>query len=101
MYYSIGAGSINSTTAGFVPGGNMATVAMLKGKGYEVHAIVGCDSIGTLRKLFAAPEPFVAAAVAHAHAIGLNGYNLDFEPYGPASNLQSGVTNADGLKYVA
>ena len=99
VLYSIGAGGV-AANGSFTRSGSAATVARLKAANFGVHAIIGCGSIDTLRRLFSNPNPFITAAVAAAKDLGLDGYNLDFEPYG-AVNLQAGVTNDDGLAYAA
>ena len=81
IYYSVGAGSVNATSAGFTAGGNKTLIASMKASGIKVHSIVGCGSIATLREVFATPTPFIEEAVAAAAEYGLDGFNLDFEPY--------------------
>jgi hypothetical protein len=45
-----------------------------------VHAIMGCSNITLLRTLFASPTSFITDAVTAAVDLGLDGFNLDFEP---------------------
>jgi len=99
VYYSVGAGSVNASNAHFVKGGDKALIARMRGKGWKVHSIVGCGSITTLRSLFADPQPFISGAIENAVELGLDGYNLDFEPYDSPIKIPSSATNADGLAY--
>ena len=48
--------------------------------GYKVHAIMSCGNITTLRTLLDSPDDFITDAVNAAQELGLDGFNLDFEP---------------------
>jgi hypothetical protein len=41
---------------------------------------MGCSNITLLRTLFASPTSFITDAVTAAVDLGLDGFNLDFEP---------------------
>lgn len=103
IYYSIGGYSIG-------PGGSFAgsqngtLVKEMKGMGIKLHATVGATNITSLRELFKAPQPYIDAAVKAAVASGIDGYNLDWEPYVKGMTKwtpgdEGDVNNQDGLAY--
>eukprot|EP00038_Savillea_parva_P009726 m.185453 g.185453 ORF g.185453 m.185453 type:complete len:325 (-) comp16453_c0_seq1:58-1032(-) len=97
IHYSVGAGRVlpNGT---YENSGNKTLIASLKSHGYIVHSIMGCGNISALRMVFDSQEEFISDAVNGAVALGLDGINLDFEPYS-AGGGRIGVTNADGMRY--
>ena len=103
VYYSFGGLSVGA--GGQFQGSQNATlIKEMKGMGIKVYATVGATNITTLRSIFKEPQPYIEAAVKSAVASGIDGYNLDWEPYVKGMTKwtpgdEGDVDNSDGLAY--
>jgi hypothetical protein len=103
VYYSFGGLSIGPDGT-FKGAQNATLIKEMKGMGIKVYATVAATNITTLRGIFKDPQPYIEAAVKSAVASGIDGYNLDWEPYVKGMTKwvpgdEGDVNNDDGLAY--